>query len=206
LAGIKNSADSSVSIQPHPVNPQAKLLVVTGSNDEELARAARAIALFTTTLSGQRVSITQETETAPRKPYDAPAWIPIDRPVKFGELARLEELRVHGYYPEVIRLNYRVSPDLFTWRTPGVPLDLKYRATRLPLHNNSSLNINLNATFIQTLGLNWPEKDENLPGAVKPAVVGNDALKQESLFIPPYAIGGRDQLQFSYYFDVIKGG
>lgn len=206
LAGIKNSADSSVSIQQHPVNPQAKLLVVTGSNDEELARAARAIALFTTTLSGQRVSITQETETAPRKPYDAPAWIPIDRPVKFGELARLEELRVHGYYPEVIRLNYRVSPDLFTWRTPGVPLDLKYRATRLPLHNNSSLNINLNATFIQTLGLNWPEKDENLPGAVKPAVVGNDALKQESLFIPPYAIGGRDQLQFSYYFDVIKGG
>ena len=206
LAGIKNSAESSVSIQPHPLNPQAKLLVVTGSNEEELARAARAIALYTSTLSGQRVSISQETETAPRAPYDAPAWIPTDRPVKFGELARLDELRVHGYYPEVIRLNYRVSPDLFTWRTPGVPLDLKYRATRLPLHNNSSLNINLNATFIQALGLNWPEKEENLPGAVKPAVVGNDALKQESLFIPPYAISGRDQLQFSYYFDVIKGG
>lgn len=206
LAGVKSASESSVSIQQHPLNPQARLLVVSGSNDDELARAARAIALFSTTLSGPRVSITQETETAPRKPYDAPAWIPTDRPVKFGELARLEELRVHGYYPEVIRLNYRVSPDLFTWRTPGVPLDLKYRASRLPLHNNSSLNINLNATFIQALGLNWPEKDTDQPGEVKPALVGNNALKQESLFIPPYATNGRDQLQFSYYFDVIKGG
>lgn len=206
IAGIKSANESSVSIQPHPLNPQAKLLVVTGSNDEELARAARAIALFSTTLSGPRVSITQETDTAPRKPYDAPAWIPIDRPVKFGELARLDELRVHGYYPEVIRLNYRVSPDLFTWRTPGVPMDLKYRATRLPLHNNSSLNINLNATFIQTLGLNWPEKVEDQSEKVKSAVVGNKALMQEKIFIPPYSISGRDQLQFSYYFDVIKGG
>ncbi|MDP3924513.1 MAG: cellulose biosynthesis cyclic di-GMP-binding regulatory protein BcsB [Hydrogenophaga sp.] len=206
LDGIKSTAEPSISIQPHPTNSQAKLLVVTGSNDEDLGRAARAIALFNTTLSGQHVSITQETETALRKPYDAPAWIPIDRPVKFGELARIEELRVQGYYPEVIRLNYRVSPDVFTWRTPGVPMDLKYRATRLPLHNNSSLNINLNATFIQALGLNWPEKDENQLASAKPKGNENNALKQEFLFIPPYAVGGRDQLQFSYYFDVIKGG
>jgi len=206
VAGLEGPAESTVSIQPHPTSPQAKLLVVTGSNEQELARAARAIALFSTTLAGQRVTVVQDTETALRKPYDAPAWIPTDRPVKFGELARIDELRVQGYFPEVVRLNYRVSPDLFTWRTPGVPLNLKYRATRLPLHNNSSLNINLNASFIQTLGLNWPEKKENESGNAKPASARNNALKEESLFLPPYAIGGRDQLQMSYYFDVIKEG
>lgn len=206
VGGLEGSAESTVSIQPHPTSPQAKLLVVTGSNEQELARAARAIALFSTTLAGPRVTVVQDTETALRKPYDAPAWIPTDRPVKFGELARIDELRVQGYFPEVVRLNYRASPDLFTWRTPGVPVNLKYRATRLPLHNNSSLNINLNTSFIQTLGLNWPEKKENEPGNVKPASARNNALKEESLFLPPYAIGGRDQLQMSYYFDVVKEG
>lgn len=206
LKEVKGGGTSSVSIEPHPTNPHAKLLVVSGGNDEELARAARAIALFNTTLTGQRVNLTEETNTAPRKPYDAPAWIPIDRPVKFGELVRLEELRVQGYYPEVVRINYRVSPDLFTWRSPGVPLDLKYRATRLPLHQNSSLNINLNASFIQALGLNWQDKQENTTPDVKPAAAGKDALKREMLYLPPYAIGGRDQLQLSYYFDVRKEG
>lgn len=200
------TAGSTISIQPHPTHPNAKLLLVTGSNEEELARAARAIALINPTLTGQQVTVTKETEAAPRKPYDAPAWIPTDRPVRFGELARPDELRVQGYYPEVVRLNYRVSPDLFTWRTPGTPLQLKYRATRLPLHKNSSLNINLNASFIQTLALNEPDRktsEAERPSLVKPA---NNALREESLFLPPYAGGGRDQLQMSYFFDVIKEG
>ena len=206
IDGVKAVAGSTVSIQPHPTNPHAKLLLVTGSSDDELARAARAIALITPTLTGQLVTVTSETVAAPRKPYDAPAWIPTDRPVRFGELARPDELRVQGYFPEVVRLNYRVAPDLFTWRTPGTPVKLKYRATRLPLHKNSSLNINLNTSFIQTLALNEPDGKNKKNGLGNSSVIENNALREESLFIPPYATGGRDQLQLSYYFDVIKEG
>lgn len=206
IDGVKNPEGSTLSIQPHPTNPQAKLLVVTGSNEDEMARSARAISLFATTLSGQQVTITKETETAARKPYDAPAWIPTDRPVKFGELIRLEELKVHGYFPEIIRLNYRISPDLFTWRTPGAPLTLKYRATRLPQHINSSLNISQNANFIQALALN--ESYKKINEADRLQVTKAEALepRTQSLFVPPYVIGGRDQLQFSHYFDIIKEG
>lgn len=206
IDGVKNSEGSTLSIQTHPTNPQAKLLVVTGSNEDELVRSARAISLFTTTLSGQQVTITKETETAARKPYDAPAWIPTDRPVKFGELTRLEELKVHGYFPETIRLNYRISPDLFTWRTLGAPLMLKYRATRLPQHINSSLNISQNANFIQALALN--ESYRKINEADKLQLTKTEALepRTQSLFVPPYVIGGRDQLQFSYYFDIVKEG
>lgn len=212
IEGVSGKAGATVSIQPHPNNPRAKLLLVTGSTDEEFARAARTIALIAPTLAGQMVTVTKETEAAPRKPYDAPAWIPTDRPIRFGELAKLEELRVRGYYPEVVRLNYRVSPDLFTWRSQGTPVKLKYRATRLPLHKNSSLNVSLNTNYIQSIALN--ELDRNSNGIapsngtalVAPVGVVSNGLREESLMLPPYATLGRDQLQLSYYFDIIKEG
>jgi hypothetical protein len=204
IDGITGKPGATVSIQPHPTNPRAKLLLVTGSTDEEFARAARSIALIAPTLAGQMVTITKETEAAPRKPYDAPAWIPTDRAVRFGEIAKLEELRVQGYYPEVVRLNYRVPPDVFSWRSQGTPVNLKYRATRLPLHKNSSLNVSLNTNFIQTVALNEPEKSVSGITPQAPTEITKNGLREESLFLPPYATLGRDQLQLSYFFDVIK--
>lgn len=206
ITGVETPVGSTLSIATHPNNPLAKLLVVTGSNDAEILRSARAIALISSTLAGQSLTITKETDAAVRKPYDAPAWVPTDRPVRFGEIARPEELRSQGWYPEIIRLNYRVSPDLFTWRTAGVPLNLKYRFTRLPEHKASSLNISLNNDFIHALPLNYAYKtgDEinrlNLPGS------DNVSKRTDLLFIPPYAVGGRDQLQMGYFFDILKHG
>lgn len=205
IDGVTGRPGATVSIQPHPKNPRAKLLLVTGSSDEEFARAARAIALIAPTLVGQMVTVTKETVAAPRKPYDAPAWIPTDRPVRFGELAKLEELRVQGYFPEVVRLNYRVAPDLFTWRSQGTPVKLKYRATRLPIHKNSSLNIDLNANFIQTIALNELDKI-NDNASQTPTPVLNNGFREELIKLPPYATLGRDQLQLSYYFDVQQEG
>ncbi len=200
--GLKGTSSSTVSIQPHPSNPLAKLLLISGGNDEDLARAARAVALFTSTLSGSSATINKETAMAPRKPYDAPAWVATDRPVRFGELARPEELRTQGYFPEVIRLNYRVSPDLFTWRTPGVPVKLKYRAIRLPGHKSSSLNVGINSNFIQAIAIDEPYKGAKEADFVK----DKTALREELVFVPPYGVTGRDQLQFSYYFDFVKEG
>ena len=206
IDGVKGAKSSTVSLQPHPTNPNAKLLVFTGSSDEEIARAANSVALAAPTLSGQLVTLTKETDAQPRKPYDAPAWIPVDRPVRFGELAKLEELRVQAYYPPVIRLNYRVSPDLFTWRSAGAPVKLKYRATRLPLHQNSSLNVSANENFIQAFALNEVDKRTNAVNPQNLSVSANSSMREESLFIPPYATTGRDQFQFAYYFDITRLG
>lgn len=206
IPGIEASAGASLSIATHPNNPLAKLLIVTGGNDAELLRSARALALISTTLAGQSLMITKETEAAARKPYDAPAWVPTDRPVRFGEIARPEELRTVGWYPETIRLNYRVSPDLFTWRTPGVPLNLKYRFTRLPEHKASSLNVSLNNDFIHALPLNLAFRSAEDVNRLN--LVGSDNVSKRTdlLFVPPYVVGGRDQLQLSYFFDVLKHG
>lgn len=206
LQGVKGVAASTLSIQPHPSNPNAKLLLVSGVNEAELMRAARAIALLSPSLSGQTVTVTKETESALRKPYDAPAWIRTDRLVKFGEIAKPEELRVQGYYPEVVRLNYRVPPDVFTWRTPGAPMHVKYRSSRLPLHHSSSLNVNINSVIIDTLPLN--ELYDKVEAQSRPILpkTENKSISDAALFIPPYAVTGRDQLQLAFSFDVIKEG
>lgn len=206
VAGVKGVPASTISVQTHPGNPNAKLLVISGTSDEELARAAHAMALIAPTFAGSSVTVTKEVEAAPRKPYDAPAWIPTDRPVRVGEFMRPEELRVQGYYPEVIRLNYRISPDVFTWRSPGAPFKLKYRATRLPSHKNSSLGISLNANLIQNIALN--ESYAKGAEADRATLTANEkmALREEALLIPPYAINGREQLQLAYTFDVLKQG
>jgi len=204
VEGVKGLANATVALVPHPTNPQAKLLLVSGSDEAEIGRAARAIALASQTLSGQSVTVTKEIEAAARKPYDAPAWIPSDRPVRLGELMASEKMRVRTYYPDTIRLNYRVAPDLFTWHSAGVPLDLKYRATRLPYQHNSSLNLGLNDNFLQTLALNDYVGKVVESGRGEPLkLVGNGVL-QEHILLPPYASSGRDQLQFSFYFDVDK--
>jgi hypothetical protein len=181
VEGIKGLAAATVAIVPHPKRPTAKLLLVTGSNEAEIARAAHAIALTSRTLAGQAVTVPKEIEAAPRKPYDAPAWIPLDRPVRLGELLAPEQMRVHTYYPDAIRLNYRIAPD-------------------------SSLNVGLNGNFIQAFALNEPSAkalDQTSGTAVK--IEGN-GVRQEQILLPPYASNGRDQLQLSYYFDVVKDG
>ncbi|MFO0394579.1 MAG: cellulose biosynthesis cyclic di-GMP-binding regulatory protein BcsB, partial [Lysobacteraceae bacterium] len=147
-------AGPAIEVQAHPSVPGAKLLILSGADDEALQRAARALVFSNGGFSGPRVVITSENLPAPRKPYDAPAWLPVDRPVRFGEVMALQDMQVRGYYPDVIRMNFRVAPDLFTWRSEGVPIDLKYRFTRLPFNKNSSLNISLNNNFIHALALN----------------------------------------------------
>lgn len=206
IQGIKTTPGASVSLVPHPANPLARLLLVSGSNGVEIARAAHAIALASHTFAGQLINVTKEVEASPRKPYDAPAWIPTDRPVRLGELVRPDQMRVHAYYPDAIRVNYRISPDVFTWRTEGVPFHLKFRATQLPYHRNSSLNIGLNGNFLQSFGLNAPRQKVADDERVSTGKLDGNGIRTELTHLPAYASDGKDQLQLSYYFDVTKEG
>lgn len=198
-----------LAIEPHPTNPDAKLLVVSGRNEGELMQAVRALVFNSAALSGQRVLITKENEPAPRKPYDAPAWVPTDRPVRFAELARPEDLQVRGYFPDVVKVNFRMSPDLFTWRSAGVPMELKYRYTKLPFNKNSSLNVSINRNFVHSLSLSDASGDKKTAFEIKeklklPVLEDNLAIRNDLLFVPPYQVGARNQLQMRYYFEIVK--
>lgn len=199
----------TVAMVTHPSDPAGKLLLVMGRDDAELAVAARALAVGSSALSGPVARITEVTELKPRKPYDAPNWLATDRPVKFGELAEQASLNVSGYYPDLIRVNFAVPPDLFTWREKGMAVDLRYRYTPRPNPDKSTLNISVNQQFLRSLPLRAVSHEE--PSALerwwnRNAPAGETAPAREQFRVPLFKLPAQTQLQFHYYYDVVKQG
>src|SRR5690606_11609420 len=119
-----------------------------------LKQAARALVTNSAVLTGQTAVISQLEELSPRRPYDAPRWVPTDRPVTFGELVPQEEdLDSMGYHGAPVRLDLRVPPDLFGWREKPVPVDLRFRYTPQQGHANSALLISGNQQFLKSFPL-----------------------------------------------------
>lgn len=188
--------------EPKPrFNPYIKLLLVLGKNDEDLKIASQALTLGQATLTGQQATV-KFVELGPkRSPYDAPNWVRLDRPTKLGELVNsLTELQVAGHTPQGIRVNMRIPADLFTWRSKGIPVDLKYRYTPLVEEDESRLNVNINEQFVEAFNLKSSGK-----GGVKQRV--RVPLLDEGLFgtgnefyIPAFKLGSNNQINFSFSF------
>lgn len=219
LAGISSTSGSGISLVPNPNNPAARVLVVSGADDEGLVRAARALATDSRSLSGTSVIVTGDHLPAARKPYDAPTWIPTNRKVKFGELAAKNDLNLENQIAGIVRVNYRVPPDIFTWRTLGAPAEIRYRATQLPTLDNSNLNIALNRQALQSISLadhtftdrTIKQKTEEgkpapLPNARLLKPIDGVSLRTLDFHLPAYATQGRDQLTFGFNFDIRGGG
>ncbi|HLR78711.1 MAG TPA: cellulose biosynthesis cyclic di-GMP-binding regulatory protein BcsB, partial [Burkholderiaceae bacterium] len=109
-------------------NPFMKLLLVLGRDEADLVTAASALAVGSAVFRGQSVQIGELRQLAPRKPYDAPNWAPIDRPIAFSELLDYPgQLDVSGLFPRPISVSLNLPPDLFVWRNSGIPTDIRYR-------------------------------------------------------------------------------
>ena len=211
VAGIKSDGTANIAIRQHPANPAARLLIVSGASEADVLSAARVVALNHRTLTGSSVKVLKELIAEARLPYDAPAWVRTDRPMKFGELTRLEDLKTQGFYPEVIRVNFRTPPDVFTWRTQGIPMQLKYRATRFSHLRSTALGVGINNNFIDTISLNsaseQKDQDKNLISKLGEVVQSsNKSVREMAAHLPPYSLGGRDQLQFSYSTEITASG
>jgi hypothetical protein len=204
VPGLQTSAVNAptLSVVVNPNDPNGKLLVIQGRDSSDLKTAANALVVGGQTLSGQTATITKLQPLAARKPYDAPNWLPSDRPVRFGELASDRSLNVAGYRPDLIRLNLRLPPDLFGWQNKRVPVDLKYRYTPRPTSDKSLLTVSLNNQFVQALPL--PAADT---GSLASKLLPDSTLPAEKrLELPLFLLPTRSQLQLYYSYDVLKQG
>lgn len=196
----------TLSMVPNPNDPTAKLLLVMGRDSKELKIAATAVSVGSQALSGQTASITKLETLAPRRPYDAPNWIPSDRPTPLGELATPLALNASGFNPPPIRVDMRVPPDLFGWREGGVPVNLKYRYTPQPNLWASTLLVNVNDKFAKSFSL-LPLQTMGDSQGLLSKMLADDTLPVEARFeLPLSMIAPQTRLDFRYMYDVNKQG
>ncbi|MGI4813204.1 MAG: cellulose biosynthesis cyclic di-GMP-binding regulatory protein BcsB [Janthinobacterium lividum] len=197
----------SLSVVNNPADPRGKLLLVMGRDTHELKTAAMALGIGQSALSGQSAVIGSLTDVKAREPYDAPAWVRSDRPVRFGELADQKDLNVSGYNPDLVRVNLRMPPDLFAWRSNGIPIDLLYRYTPRPSADKSTLNISVNNNFVTSLRIPTYAAGSLMPSALSNTLAADgSAAREAKIRIQPFLLPSTSQLQFHYYYDYVKNG
>lgn len=197
----------TISIISHPDNPAIKLLLIQGRDGNDLKTAADALVLGQAVMSGQTATITAVKDMQPRQPYDAPNWVRTDRPVKMGELVNSTyDLQGAGHRPPPVRVNLRVPSDLFTWRSKGVPMDLRYRYTPPLAPDNSVLNISINDQFLESFRLQPSGRLVDKDRLVLPLLDSAERQAQEDLTIPAFRVGSNNQLQFGFMLDYNKRG
>ncbi|WP_260954614.1 cellulose biosynthesis cyclic di-GMP-binding regulatory protein BcsB [Pseudomonas citri] len=189
-----------LQIIDNPQAPYSKVLLVLGRDEEDLLVAARALALGGDLLRGPRVTVDKVQQLRPRQPYDAPNWIRTDRAVRFAELIGYpEQLQTGGLRPAPIGLDLNLPPDLFVWRSQGIPVQLNYRYTPSLVTDESRLNINLNNQFISSLPL--PGSDGSKLQKLRLAVLSTDpANPEEKVWVPALKVGERNNLRFDFNF------
>ena len=188
----------TLAVVPNPNDPSSSLLVIAGRTGAEAVAAATSLTLGSRTLSGDASTVTSP-EVPKRVPYDAPAWIPSDRPVRFGELVDASDLQGTGYVPGTMRVPFRTAPDLYTWRNRAFPMDLRYRAPPGPIEDLavSRLDIGINDLYLASLPLaaepsrtaSWFSRLFNF-GVTQPT---------SRVDVPAYQVFGQNDLQF--FFD-----
>jgi len=200
-------AGPTLAVVTHPNDPNGKLLLVLGRDGGELRTAASALALGTP-LSGPSMTIGALAKVTPRKPHDAPNWVPSDRPVRFAELVqRPSELNVRGYNPDLVRVGLQLPPDLFTWQTQGIPMDLRYRYTLPEGADKSALNISINDAFVTTLPLNGLPRADSAMGMLRNKLRVRGTLPiEQRVMLPTGPFSANSQLRFHFFFDRPQAG
>jgi hypothetical protein len=196
----------ALEMMTNPADGRSKLLLILGRNGADQKIAAQALVLGNAALAGSRTAIRGVKQEAPRKPYDAPAWVRMDRPMKFGELvASAQDLQVAGYAPQPIRIPLRVPPDLFTWRSRGVPIDLKYRYTPPLRLSESRLRMSVNDELVKSFTLlPTGEVDKN---RIRLPLIDDMVFGQsQELMLPSFKLGTRNELQFQFTTAAQKEG
>ncbi|MCP3716637.1 cellulose biosynthesis cyclic di-GMP-binding regulatory protein BcsB [Paraburkholderia sp. CNPSo 3281] len=177
----------TLAIVPNPNDPNGKLLLVAGRDEPQLRTAALALVLGAKTLAGPQVRIDGPVAAAPRQPFDAPNWLPGDRPVALGELLPADRFTIQGLRPGAIDVDLRLPPGLFGFNNSGAVLNLRYRYTARPESTRSALNVLAGNTPIATLPLPGDASD------------GHAVMRIPTYLLPPLTT-----LQFDYRYEPVK--
>lgn len=207
LPDIKGPTVAVIDNPAAPAQSGRKLLVIAGRNEKELETAAEAVALGRAGMTGNVALIRSVDLGHSRRPYDAPNWAPVNRPIQFRELVTdPQQLQVSGYSPPLIRVNLRVPPDLYAWAHQSVPLDVHYRYTAPSTYNDSILNTDINYQLVRSERLKPQRASGDNVRINVPLLSSIDANATDEVGVPVFRIAANNQLQFQFHMDSQKTG
>jgi hypothetical protein len=200
LKNLPPVTQPTLSMIAHPDVVGAKLLLVLGKDDAQVQLAADALALGKASLSGQTIQVTSLQYPPNRQPYDAPRWLTSQKPVTLGELVQnptdlqLSGLALNG----VVNVPARLAPDLFTWNTKGIPLNLTYRYTPNSVSEHGAMNVAVNDVFVRSFPLQSRDaQDKSTASLLMPLLSDGRFQVQEDLAVPAF-FPGDNRLQLSF--------
>ncbi len=206
VIAIGNDAAANLSLQPfkgptleeiaNPNDPASSLLVIGGSNGDEVIAAAQTLALGSRLASGSTDTVSAPAIPA-RVPYDAPNWIPTDRKVQLGELVAAGALTGSGY-STTLNVPFQIPPDLYTWRQQPFNLSLLFRAPPGPVLDvaASHLDVAINGTYLASTSL----APKLSPVAWLRHAIGLDLgnTHRFTVAIPPYDVFTQNRLLMTF--------
>ncbi len=189
---------ATLSLLTNPNDPFGTLLVVAGRTEAEAAQAATALAVARTGMAGPSATVSS-VQAAPRRPYDAPMWLPPGRATAVGELLPAEDLEAFGFQPAPIRVPLRTAPDLYTWRNRGIPVHLAWRAPPGPVADAavSRFDALVSGSYLRSFPLGEPERAAWWEWVLR-QLGRMPELRTGTLTIPTYRLLGREQLELRF--------
>ncbi|WP_376090937.1 UDP-forming cellulose synthase catalytic subunit [Roseomonas sp. CCTCC AB2023176] len=190
----------TLAIVNNPNDRNGLLLVVGGRSGAEAASAAQAVATRKEALSGE-IATVQGQDLPQRQAYDAPRWIRIDRPVRFGELVDPTELQSFGYAPGPISVPFRTAPDLYTFRDRALPVEVRFRSPPGPIMDVavSRLDVALNDVYLKSFPLREGDPTFGFGWIARQIGTSTSADRGEGrLGLPPYLVFGLNELQLRF--------
>lgn len=198
----------TLQVISHPELPAVKLLLIQGRDEDQLFTAVEGLALGNALLSGQIAVINSVQQLRPRKPYDAPNWVRTDRPMRLGELVDdVNQLEVRGRLAAPINVSMQLPPDLFTWQSRGIPLDLRYRYTPPSDDNSGSkMSFAINDQFVEAFTLTTKGVNGELKRVRVPLLDGGLLDSGNRVRIPAFRVGTKNQMSFQFAFSATSDG
>jgi cellulose synthase (UDP-forming) len=188
---LASVSSATVAMRTNPTDPYSKVLVVAGSDPDQLLRAAQAVALKTDLLQGSQATIDALTLPGKQQPDGAPRWARTDQTIALWDYASADQLQGDGSAP--LNVYFRIAPDIFYSERPNAKLRLSYRYNSIPIGPISSMQVRINNAFL---------------GSV-PLIPGQEASKKIETDVPVPVVNLRpfsNSLSFDFTFQLLKKG
>ena len=191
----------------HPTVATKKLLVFWGRDDNDLINLSKAFVTNNIQLVGAHAVLNKFVETGKRQAYDAPNWLPIDKPLRLGEIKTYsEQLTTTGFKLNPLSLYFRLPPDIFSLGKYSTSFDLKYRYTNPVSNDDSRVLMYINNQFYKSLRLG-SNKDDTGNISLQVPIHQGIYTNNEAFKMPGIVPDRTNELRFDPYFmSVTPGG